>query len=190
APPESDDLAAGFLHEAAETLLATLEGDWPEREGAWAVGQALYRLRWPWATVVAQHLPRPEKDERWLFSRLPEWEEKGGRAQPRTVRIAAADSVDRLEQLVGHAAEVRHGQRDYAAAAARVFDPRPAEGRPNLLLAEAGTGIGKTLGYLAPASLWAAKADGAVWISTYTKALQRQLDREGVRLFPDAAERR
>ena len=71
----------------------------------------------------------------------------------------------------------------------RIFAPRRAEDRPNLLLAEAGTGIGKTLGYLAPASLWAAQADGAVWVSTYTKALQRQLDREGLRLFPDAAER-
>lgn len=59
-----------------------------------------------------------------------------------------------------------------------------------MLLAEAGTGIGKTLGYLAPASLWAERADGAVWISTYTKALQRQLDHEGARLFPNAAERR
>jgi ATP-dependent DNA helicase DinG len=29
-----------------------------------------------------------------------------------------------------------------------------------------------------------------VWISTYTKALQRQLDREGARLFPDAAIRK
>ena len=37
----------------------------------------------------------------------------------------------------------------------RVFAPRAAEDQPNLLLAEAGTGIGKTLGYLAPASLWA-----------------------------------
>jgi len=46
------------------------------------------------------------------------------------------------------------------------------------------------LGYLAPASLWAEAADGAVWVSTFTKALQRQLDREGERLFPDAGERR
>jgi ATP-dependent DNA helicase DinG len=58
------------------------------------------------------------------------------------------------------------------------------------LLAEAGTGIGKTLGYLAPASLWAARAEGAVWVSTFTKTLQRQLDQEAVRVFPDPAERR
>src|SRR3546814_14526712 len=38
-----------------------------------------------------------------------------------------------------------------------------------------------------PASLWAEKADGAVWISTYTKALQRQLDRETERIYSDPA---
>src|SRR6185436_14505865 len=190
ATPGGDDEAAAFLRDAASALLGTLEEDWPEREGAWAAAQSLGRLRWPWAGAVAQRLPRPERDERWLFSRLPEWEEKGGRAQPKPVRIDAAAAVERLEDLVGSGAEVREGQRDYAAAAAGVFAPRLAEGKPNLLLAEAGTGIGKTLGYLAPASLWAEQADGAVWVSTYTKALQRQLDREGERIFPDAAERR
>ena len=58
-----------------------------------------------------------------------------------------------------------------------------------MLLAEAGTGIGKTLAYLAPASLWAERSGGTVWVSTYTKALQRQLDAEGYKIFPDAAER-
>jgi len=188
--PRGDDEAAAFLREAASALLAILESDWPERSGAWASAQALYRLRWPWAPAIAERLKRPERDEPWLFSRLPEWEEKGGRAQPRPIRVELADTSDRLEQLVGTDAETRQGQRDYAAAASAVFAPRAIEDQPNLLLAEAGTGIGKTLGYLAPASLWAEKADGAVWISTYTKALQRQLDREGVRLFPDADERR
>src|SRR3546814_2958746 len=61
---------------------------------------------------------------------------------------------------------------------------------PNRVLAEAGTGIGKTLGYLAPASLWAEKAGGAVWVSTYTKALQRQLGHETARVYPDPAVRR
>jgi ATP-dependent DNA helicase DinG len=188
--PASDDAAAAFLREAASALLATLAGDWPERAGAWASAQALYRLRWPWAPAIAERLPRPERDEPWLFSRLPEWEDKGGRRQPRPIRIDLAETSDRLERLVGDEAEARQGQRDYAAAAAAIFAPRGQENQPNLLLAEAGTGIGKTLGYLAPASLWAEKADGAVWISTYTKALQRQLDREGARLFPDPAERR
>src|SRR5687768_4387327 len=189
-PPQGEDEAARFLRAAAEALLDTLATDWPEREGAWAAAQSLYRLRWPWAGAVAQRLEQPECDERWLFSRLPEWEEKNGRGPPRPVRVGEQAAVERLQDLVGDQAEARLGQRDYAAAAAGIFDPRPADGRPNLLLAEAGTGIGKTLGYLAPASLWAHEADAAVWISTYTKALQRQLDREGTRLFPDAQERR
>ncbi len=53
---------------------------------------------------------------------------------------------------------------------------------------EAGTGIGKTLGYLAPATLWAEEAGGTVWVSTYTKALQRQLDRETRRHYPSDAD--
>ncbi|HEX8668877.1 MAG TPA: ATP-dependent DNA helicase, partial [Allosphingosinicella sp.] len=190
APPEDEAGAAAFLIEAAAKLLDTLSADWPEREGAWASAQALYRLRWTWAPLVATRLQRPERDERWLFSRLPEWEENGGRAQAKPIRVAPDAAVGTLTRLVGSEAEVRHGQRDYAAAAAEVFAPRAFEGQPNMLLAEAGTGIGKTLGYLAPASLWAREADGAVWVSTFTKALQRQLDREGIRLFPDADERR
>ena len=188
--PEDEEAAALVLRRAAADLLGTLGRDWPEREGAWASAQALYRLRWTWAGAIAERLARPEREERWLFARLPEWEETGGRPQPRPIRLDLADTALRLEPLVGEGAEVRDGQRDYAAAAASVFDPRRVEDQPNVLLAEAGTGIGKTLGYLAPASLWAEQADGAVWISTYTKALQRQLDREGARLFPDAAERK
>jgi len=188
--PAGDDEAAAFLREAASELLATLESDWPERLGAWASAQALSRLRWPWAGAIAERLERPGRDEPWLFSRLPEWEESGARPQPRAVRLDPADTAGRLERLVVGGAETRQGQRDYAAAAAAIFAPRAAEDQPNMLLAEAGTGIGKTLGYLAPASLWAEQAEGAVWISTYTKALQRQLDREGARLFPDPAERR
>ena len=154
-PPGSDSEAAGFLREAAARLLAVLEGDWPEREGAWSSAQALGRLRWPWAAAVLQRLRRPERDERWLFSRLPEWSEAAGRAPPRTVRIDPADAADRLASLTGSGAEPRLGQRLYAQTAAAAFDPRPADREPHMLLAEAGTGIGKTLAYLAPASLWA-----------------------------------
>jgi ATP-dependent DNA helicase DinG len=189
-PPASDAEAAPFLLEAAAHMLGTLEGDWPERVGAWASAQALYRLRWPWAPAIAERLARPARDEPWLFSRLPEWEETPPRPQPRSVGLDPDAVLERLAALTGGDAETRQGQRDYAQAAAGAFAPRQAEGRPHLLLAEAGTGIGKTLGYLAPASLWSAGADGAVWVSTFTKALQRQLDRETKRLFPDAEERR
>ena len=60
----------------------------------------------------------------------------------------------------------------------------------DVVLAEAGTGVGKTLGYIAPAGLWAEKNKGPVWISTFTRHLQRQIDSELERLFPDPTERR
>ena len=58
-----------------------------------------------------------------------------------------------------------------------------------MLLAQAGTGIGKTLGYLAPASLWTEQSDGTVWVSTFTKNLQRQLRRESGRAWPERGRR-
>ena len=189
-PPEDDANASTTLLAIADALLGTVEVDWPEKYGAWDVAHALARLRWPWAQALIQRMREPERTERGLFAKLPEWEEAAPRPQPRTVTIAEADAVEKLDQLTGHGAEARIGQRAYAAAASHAFAPRIAEGRPRVMLAEAGTGIGKTLGYLAPAGLWSERAEGTVWISTYTRALQRQLDRETERLFPDPAERR
>ncbi len=187
-PPESEAGVAGFYRVAATRLLEQLErSDWGEREGAWSSAQALYRLRWPWAGVVGQKLEKPAQGERWLFSKLAEWEEEPPRPAPKTATVNPDDTVTMLRHLTGEGAEDRQGQKDYALAAAGIFNPRKAKGAPNMLLAEAGTGIGKTLGYLAPASLWSHQAGGAVWISTFTKALQRQLDRETHKIYPDEA---
>ena len=177
-----------LLQSATAALLDTLGSpNWLEREGGWTSAQSLHRLRWPWAPLVAPRIARPAQAERWLFSRLPEWEEAQPRPAPRTVSLNDQAVLARLAHLTGSGAESRPGQRAYAAAAVESFRPRKHRDQPNMLLAEAGTGIGKTLGYLAPASLWASEAQGTVWISTYTKALQRQLDRESLRLFPDPA---
>ncbi|MDV3257907.1 MAG: ATP-dependent DNA helicase [Sphingomonas sp.] len=190
-PPESDAQSAATLAGIAEALLGTLERpDWPEREGAWTSNATLYRLGWGWAPFAGQRLEKPSQGERMLFSRLPQWEEQPERPQPRTISIAPAEAQARLAELTGSDAEAREGQRAMAGEIAGIFSPRRREGDPNMLLAEAGTGIGKTLAYLAPASLWAGRAGGTVWISTFTKALQRQLDAEGRRLFPDAKERK
>ncbi len=58
-----------------------------------------------------------------------------------------------------------------------------------MVLAEAGTGTGKTLGYLAAASLWAEHNKAAAWISTYTRNLQGQVDDELSALFPEPREK-
>jgi ATP-dependent DNA helicase DinG len=190
-PPATEADATATLIRIGEALLARLDApEWPEREGAWTSNATLYRLGWSWSPFVGQRLAKPERGERMLFSRLPQWEEGAERPQPKILSIPSADAEAKLAALTGEGSEPREGQRAMAGEAAAIFAPRRADGEPNMLLAEAGTGIGKTLAYLAPASLWAERAQGTVWVSTFTKALQRQLDAEGWKLFPDAEERK
>ncbi|MCT2399461.1 ATP-dependent DNA helicase [Novosphingobium mangrovi (ex Huang et al. 2023)] len=184
--PGGDADVPHLLQQAAGVLLDTCESaEWQEREGAWTALQSLVRMRWPWATLLTGRIAKPQRAERWLFSRLPEWEETPEHAQPRQVVLGETDVLGRLEHLTGAGAEQRSGQRAYAADAAYAFEPRETSGQPRVLLAQAGTGIGKTLGYLAPASLWSDLAGGTVWVSTYTKALQRQLRQESRRAWPE-----
>ena len=184
--PESDDGVPALLQDAAGVLLERCEGvDWAEREGAWSGLQTLTRLRWSWAGHLTGRIARPDRAERWLFSKLLEWDEAPEVAQPRQVTLGEAQVLSRLSALTGQSAEQRPGQQAYAVEAAHAFTPRARAEKPHLLLAQAGTGIGKTLGYLAPASLWSQEAGGTVWVSTYTKALQRQLRAESRRAWPE-----
>ncbi len=185
AEPASDGDVPGLLQQAAGALLDVCAAeDWAERAGAWSTLQSLMRLRWPWAQVLAAHIAKPAQAEKWLFSRLPEWEEAPERPQPTQVLLEELEIEGRLERLTGEGAERREGQRHFARHSGGVFAPRQHDKRPHVLLAQAGTGIGKTLGYLAPASLWAERSGGTVWVSTFTKNLQRQLRRESTRAWP------
>ncbi|QYE35540.1 ATP-dependent DNA helicase [Polymorphobacter sp. PAMC 29334] len=175
---------SGFLRDAAALLLDRLgAADWRERHGAYGIAQALGRLRWSWGSEVARRIKAPERPERTVFTTLPKWEDAPPRAKPRDVAVADGEVDARLDRMLGIGAERREGQRAYARAAAHAFRPRSLASAPNVALIEAGTGIGKTLGYLAPATLWAETAQGTVWLSTYTKALQRQLDHETARAY-------
>jgi len=190
ASPEKEEDAARALIAMAERMLARLtEEGWAEREGAYASAAALARARWPWAGPVTARLQRPDAHERSVFLKLPEWEEQPPRGAPRPFAVTDEAALEWLDLLTGHGAEVRTGQREYTARVSHILGPRSAAGEPAVLMAQAGTGIGKTLGYLAPTTLWAAGADGAVWVSTYTKALQRQLSAETARIYPDPADR-
>jgi len=189
APPSNDSEAVAALQVIAHRLLSAMsDPDWQEREGAWTVNATLHRLGWGWAPLVGARLERPERGERMLFSRLKQWTEVGERVPPRPVRIDPGAARTKLDRLTGRA-EAREGQQAMAEAVTSIFAAKRAKDAPNLLLAEAGTGIGKTLAYLAPAALWAEESGGTVWVSTFTKALQRQLDAEGPKIFSDPDER-
>jgi ATP-dependent DNA helicase DinG len=188
-PPATEADAAGALKRIAESLLEVLaDPQWREREGAWTSNATLHRLGWGWAPLVGARVERPERGERMLFSRLKQWEETAERPPPLTIAIDPFVAREKLDRLTGRI-EPREGQKAMAEAVTSVFAPKPGKYAPNMLLAEAGTGIGKTLAYLAPAALWAEASGGTVWVSTFTKALQRQLDGEGHKLFAEAEER-
>lgn len=189
-PPDGDPDSAASLKRIADRLLGMFtDPGWSEREGAWTSNATLHRLGWGWAPLIGARLERPERGERMLFSRLASWEEAAERPPPRPISIDPADASHKLDRLTGRI-EPREGQRAMAEAVTSVFAPKRVKDSPNMLLAEAGTGIGKTLAYLAPAALWAESSAGTVWVSTFTKALQRQLDGEGPKLFADPEERK
>ncbi len=65
--------------------------------------------------------------------------------------------------------EARTAQRDMAHEVGLVLE------RGGCLVAEAPTGVGKSLAYLLPSLLWARESGLPVLVATYTKALQDQL---------------
>ena len=185
---------AGMLLRRAASLTHTPSGaDMP------GLAVLLGRAGWGWsaplraALGVGTRLPpeamQPAQAIR-VWRRLPKWEETAPRPPPGNAEVTPGQARARLDQLLGPDAEQRAGQADYADAASGAFGARLVRGDPHMVLAEAGTGTGKTLGYIAPASLWAERNGGTVWISTYTRHLQRQIDAELRRLHPDPAVRR
>ena len=190
------EAAAILLPEIVQALLARLAAgrDLPINRDAAGIAARMGQAGWPWAPAVLAALGRPHPvpsvDAMRVWKRLPEWEETAPLPPSASHIILPEEARARLAELLGSTSEQRPGQADYAAAAAGAFAPRDRAGDPHVVLAEAGTGIGKTLGYIAPASLWAERNQGSVWISTYTRHLQRQVESELARLVPDPQERR
>ena len=197
-PPPAPGLeaAALILPDIATALLARLSAgrDLPLNREAAALAARMGQIGWGWAPAVMAALGRPHAapsaEALKIWKRLPEWEEAAPLPPPASFPVPAADARARLAAMLGPDAEQRPGQADYAAAAAAAFAPREVKGDPHVVLAEAGTGTGKTLGYIASASLWAERNKGPVWISTFTRHLQRQVESELSRLIPDPVERR
>jgi ATP-dependent DNA helicase DinG len=188
---------AAFLREGAGRLLAGLAAASPaEREAAQGLLQILERANWAWAPLVRAALGPPAEGSRpgglEVWTRLSEWEEQAPLGEPSSRPVDPEAARERLKELLNRAGldEARPAQAAFAAESAYAFGAREREGAPLMMLADAGTGVGKTLGYLAPASLFAEQNGPSVWISTYTRALQRQIEREARTLFPRAEERR
>ncbi|MEO5337814.1 MAG: ATP-dependent DNA helicase [Magnetospirillum sp. WYHS-4] len=186
--PANLEQEAASLYRAAQRLLEDLAGQQHGARIAWTMARA----GWSWgpsvlAALGADREPHAKSQAGGLriWDRLPEWSDFTPEPPDGHWPVEAVEARARLVKLLGSKAEKRPQQADYAEAAAKAFLPRDKAGEPRVVLAEAGTGVGKTLGYIAPASVWAEKNKGTVWISTFTRNLQRQLDAELDRLYPD-----
>jgi ATP-dependent DNA helicase DinG len=191
AMPHTPEESAAALHAIAAALLNEVAG-WPDdvREGLAPLVGTLDRAGWRWAPLLKQSVGEAPHGspiaglEAWRS--LPQWEDEAPVSQPGSLPVEPAEARARLSKMVG---VMRPEQAAYSDAATYAFGPREQPGSPRIALVEAGTGTGKTLGYLAPASLWAEKNGPGLWISTYTRNLQRQIVQEIAHLWPDPVER-
>jgi ATP-dependent DNA helicase DinG len=195
--PNTLEQEAETLFAAAATLLRELaDPDRPVGADARPIAQAMSRGGWAWgpaalAALGIDEAPKDRNPARGLkvWEKLKEWGDVQYEEPLGNWPVESVEARARLVQLLGAKSEERPQQADYTSTIISAFAPLEHEGHPHMVLAEAGTGVGKTLGYIAPASVWAEKNDGAVWVSTFTRNLQRQLDSELDRLYPNPNEK-
>ncbi len=200
-PTDINDYPIALL-DCVTTLLADLSEQQNKAEKLCDIASVmgLNGKGWAWAPFVFQALGQtyaPEtpiissRNALNVWSKLPEWAEDAPLPPPSHHPVTGDETRERLASLLTtkRAAEKRPEQVNYATRLAESFRAPDSPEQPHVTLAEAGTGVGKTLGYLAPASVWAEKNTGSVTISTYTKNLQRQISTEIERIYPDPAVR-
>ena len=177
--PNNIESEAQCLIATATALLVELaDPERPKDRSTELIAFAMERGDWPWGAAVLDALglrdtkaeaktkikseTKSTSERRFteglkIWVGLKEWHERSAGGPLGALPVEAVEARARLVQLLGTAAEERTEQVRFAEIAAEAFAPPEHEGEPAFIVAEAGTGIGKTLGYIAPASVWAQK---------------------------------
>jgi ATP-dependent DNA helicase DinG len=178
-----------------------------ERDNLIAIAKSMTRQDhgWAWGPYVINALgghydsqePTNPKRDMDVFSNLAKWAEEAPPPHHSYKTISGEESRAHLQTVLNRrqsenkgnqASQIRAQQQIYATRVADMLIPKNDDESPNLLIAQAGTGIGKTFGYLAPAQLWAEQNEGRITVSTYTKNLQRQIEQDLPALYPEQQE--
>ncbi len=199
APVDKADQATALLHvtQALIRELAVKHAPTQRRKRDPTIEQ-LYLAQsvdWPFATACLQALGQdlerampPSSTALQVWRGLSKWDDAAPPGRPGNAPVDRGEAERILDTVVREGGgDYRPEQRAFASGVVGAFAPAQDVGVPSLVLAEAGTGVGKTLGYLAPAFAWKQKNRGAIWLSTYTRNLQRQLDQELNKLYPNPA---
>ena len=190
ARPNTASEAAIIIAKAALALFDVIGAAPPEEQRQMRdIAEMMAKGGWGWGSLILDYLGvtsvsagPPDGRQAAIWAHLAEAPETVGRGEPGIRPVMPDAARTRLSEMLGSQSEPRLTQSDYAAATAAIFDQPETGPSPTLLLSEAGTGTGKTLGYLAPASLWAEMNAAPVWVSTYTRTLQHQIADELSRL--------
>ncbi|MCE2517533.1 MAG: ATP-dependent DNA helicase [Alphaproteobacteria bacterium] len=188
-----DEDRALLIPQACQHLLAELRALTDTRKDqAAGIASMMAQGGWGWAPSVMAALDRPMPTEAppdprgaSIWFRLKEILDFSPQTEPGAFPISTKATEDRLKTMLGKAAEIRPSQKAYATSLIPAFNTPKGENDPVVVLAEAGTGTGKTLGYLAPATVWAEDNKAPVWVSTYTRSLQHQVVEEMARYYPE-----
>ena len=194
-PKEAEDYPFALI-EIMQALLSDIRTDkWRGRADAMKIARVMGQngKGWVWTPFIYAAYGQVYDPKETVISvadlnvwkSLPEWSEGAPPPPASHHPVTGEEARARLSDALGGNAEERDAQMNYASVMTCAFKPIDHDGTPHAVLAEAGTGVGKTLGYLSPASVWAQKNGGSVWISTYTKNLQRQIAQELDRIYPN-----
>lgn len=195
-------LQADILHKITDKIFEKLENDAPTSFGTTLRTRLalLEEAHWSWSDSLKEILysyedvkppSRSQKEASLkIWNSLPQWEDEAPRPQGSHHPLTKEETLSQLRTNLGSLSEIRQEQENFALTIAQTLITRKIPESPNMLLAEAGTGTGKTIGYLTPAHLWAKKNQDTIWISTYTRHLQRQIEEETKKLYLDKKERR
>ena len=193
----NDDDEALLIPQACQHLLNELtQLSDARKDHAARIATMMTQGGWGWGPSVLSALgypmpPEGPPDSRGasIWMRLKEIPDYGPQQEPGAFPISQDATQQRLKTMLGKNAELRPGQKAFATSLLPAFGTPRAPEDPVLVMAEAGTGTGKTLGYLAPATVWAEENKAPVWVSTYTRSLQHQVVEEMARYYPDREER-
>lgn len=192
--PDTAEDATETLYTISKLLLHELTKAEPR---VYILAREMAKAGWSWGPpilsvleindIVGQSNKTLEGFKVW--DHLSEWEEVIQETSAEHQEITPDEVTKRLTILLGEDSEKRPQQAEFAITSAAAFMAVKKTNKPITVISEAGTGVGKTLGYIASASVWAKKNKGPVWISTFTRNLQRQLENELDRLYPNEIEK-
>jgi ATP-dependent DNA helicase DinG len=106
--------------------------------------------------------------------------------EPHTIRLQTIDRSDVERCFVEDLPRAIEGYEARESQLRLAYQVLEALNDERPVIAEAGTGTGKSLAYLVPAALWALANDEKVVVSTYTRSLQAQLLTQDLPLLTQA----